>query len=265
MKILKNYLKNYYRSRIIKNCKNLIPIKSKILIISNETEDFLDSFNEYESFGYNLKSKKFLFFSKEKLKLNEDMENISDIKNKDLKFDYILVFDVLNEEKNIYKLFNQIKEISDTSTRIVANLLNNFWKWPIKFLELLNIVNRSNNINWITDQDVNNFFQFSDIQLIKKLKEISVIRFPFLNNFFDKFLIKLPFLNFFTLTNFYIFRFVFRIDEIKKYSIIIAARNEAGHIKKLIDRIPKFEKDYEIIFVEGSKIILTRRLKKLLN
>ncbi len=252
MKIFKKYLKNYYRSRIIKNYKNLIPTKSKILIISNETEDFLESFKEYESFGYNLKSKKFLFFSNEELKLNEDMENISDIKNKDLKFDYILVFDVLNEEKNIYKLFNQIKEISDNSTRIVANLLNNFWKWPIKFLELLNIVNRSNNINWITDEDVNNFFQFSDIQLIKKLKEISLIRFPFLNNFFDKFLIKLPFLNFFTLTNFYIFRFVLRTDEIKKYSIIIAARNEAGHIKKLIDRIPKFEKEYEIIFVEGG-------------
>ena len=59
------------------------------------------------------------------------------------------------------------------------------------------IVNRSNNINWITDEDVNNFFQFSDIQLIKKLKEISIIRFPYLNNFFDRFLIKLPFLNFF--------------------------------------------------------------------
>ena len=112
MKIFKKYLKNYYRSRIIKNYKNLIPTKSKILIISNETEDFLESFKEYESFGYNLKSKKFLFFSNEELKLNEDMKNISDIKNKDLKFDYILVFDVLNEEKNIYKLFNQIKEIS---------------------------------------------------------------------------------------------------------------------------------------------------------
>ncbi len=70
----------------------------------------------------------------------------------------------------------------------------------------------------------------------------------------NRVLVKMPIFRAAALTNFYIMR---PIDLTQRstepsVSVVIAARNEAGHITELLNRIPKMGSRTEIIFVEGN-------------
>ena len=55
----------------------------------------------------------------------------------------------------------------------------------------------------------------------------------------------------FALSNFVIARPKMRRDEQPSVSVVIAARNEAGNIKSIFERVPQMGKMTELIFVEG--------------
>jgi glycosyltransferase involved in cell wall biosynthesis len=74
-----------------------------------------------------------------------------------------------------------------------------------------------------------------------------------MSSFFNRYISPLPFFKHFNLVNILIARPILQTNmNNPSVSIVVAARNEEGNIKNILDRIPKMGPDDELIFVEGN-------------
>jgi glycosyltransferase involved in cell wall biosynthesis len=74
-----------------------------------------------------------------------------------------------------------------------------------------------------------------------------------MSSFFNRYISPLPFFKHFNLVNILIARPILQSNlKNPSVSIVVAARNEEGNIKNILDRIPKMGPDDELIFVEGN-------------
>ena len=182
--------------------------------------------------------------------LNQDIHTLE----LEEKFDYIIFSDVINSLWDLQKVLKNIKKNCKPNTKIIFNYLNHFWRRPFEFFSSLGLISERKDQNWFTRSDLNNLFQLTDYETINAFPDII---FPFkipLFNQIDKFFSKIPPFSWLSITNFLIAKPIFQDVKDKEYevSVVIAARNEEGHIDELVSKIPKMGSSTEIIFIEGN-------------
>ena len=106
--------------------------------------------------------------------------------------------------------------------------------------------------NWIDPYDLQNLLNLNNFEIISKKTEILFPLDDFLSKFLNKYLSKLWPFHLLNLTNFFVVRKIRPVEIEKSVSIVIPCRNEEGHIKNLINRIPQIGLKTEVIFVEGG-------------
>lgn len=186
-----------------------------------------------------------------------------DVHNLDLgdrTFDTIVLSDVLNDLWDVQAAMSGLLRYCNPSTRIVANVSSHLWASPLKILESMGVISRKLPQNWLTLGDIRNLFGLSGFEVVKEWTEILMpLRIPVLAPLMNRYLAKLPLLRHLALSNFVIARpAVRRIASEPSVSVIVAARNEAGHVQELVARIPDMGSHTEIIFVEGNSTDNTR-------
>jgi glycosyltransferase involved in cell wall biosynthesis len=107
--------------------------------------------------------------------------------------------------------------------------------------------------NWLTPKDMHNLLEIAGLQPLRAWGEIAApVQVPLLSNFVNRYLGKLFPFRHLSLANFLVARKApNRAIDRPSVSVIVAARNESGHIDELIARIPMMGSKTEIIFVEG--------------
>ena len=178
-----------------------------------------------------------------------------DITALDETFDYIILSDIVNDLYDVEEVFRQLIRLCHRDTRILINFHSHLWSWPLKMAQKLGLANKQQQQNWLTLLDVENLLNLSGYELIRSEVEfIFPISIPILTNFINRVVPKIWPLSHLSLTHFCIARCISAetkpIDD--SVSIVIAARNESGHIKSLIEQIPKMGRNTEVIFVEGG-------------
>lgn len=254
-----NWIKKniYYHQNIINFYKFNIPANTYILEIGCGTGYLLKNLNPKVGIGIDLSAKMvkeaqksiskhstyhFLQMDAEKIKLNK-------------KFDYIIFSDSLGYLSDVQKVFQEIKKISTSDTRIIINYHNFFWS-PILFLaEQLKFKMPSKRLNWLNNNDIGGLLNLTGFEIIKKGNRfLCPVYIPFLSDFINKYLAPLPLLNRLCLINYIIAKPVEYLPEDNQnysVSVIIPARNEKGNIENAVKLIPEMGKHTEIIFVEG--------------
>jgi hypothetical protein len=154
-------------------------------------------------------------------------------------------------------ILKQIKKVSKPSTRVILNYYSRTWEPFLNLAQLLRLAKPVQNQNWFTPLDVHNILEIEDFEVIKLWQDFLLpLPVPGITGFFNKFLVKVWPFNQFALTNFQIARYLSRVDEHKKddytVSVIVAARNEAGNIENIYQRLPAMGAGVELIFVEGN-------------
>lgn len=170
-------------------------------------------------------------------------------------FDVIILSDIVNDCEDVQKLLLNIKKNCHERTRIIINYFNNVWRIPLSAARYLNLARPVLEQNWLSPHDIKNFLYLCGFEEIAKRVFIALpLPIPLLSNFFNRFVVHFFPFSLFALTNFSISRPAPKKKNIDGLttSVIIAARNEAGHIEELLNRIPKIGVDTEIIFVEGN-------------
>ena len=104
----------------------------------------------------------------------------------------------------------------------------------------------------IDPYDLQNLLNLNNFEIISKKTEILFPLDDFLSKFLNKYLSKLWPFHLLNLTNFFVVRKIRPVEIEKSVSIVIPCRNEEGHIKNLINRIPQIGLKTEVIFVEGG-------------
>jgi len=247
----------FYHEQDIKYLKFLIPENKKILDLGCGTGYKLNALNPSKGTGIDFSNEAIKIAKKNYKKFNFycfDLEKKDSLNNINEKFDYILISDLIGDLEDIDNLFKNLHSFCNKETRIIISYYSALW-WPIlKFIEFLKLKIPSVEKNWLRSKDIENLLEISNFQIIKnEKKQLLPKRLLGFGNFVNKFIATLPIINNFCLSNYIVSRsLVFNENKELSCSIIVPCKNERGNIKNIVERIPNFCKNLEIIFVEGG-------------
>jgi hypothetical protein len=175
--------------------------------------------------------------------------------------EYIVVSGLIHYERNIQGMFSTLHKLCSNDTRIVLIYYSSLWRPLINMASKFGLRHKLPELNWLANEDINNLLELEDFEMIRLDQKILIpIYFPVISNFFNRYIAPLPIFKNFCLLNIavarpLIFNSSFVTDNLAKIpsvSIVIPARNEAGNIANIINRIPQMGPNDEIIFVEGD-------------
>jgi len=248
-------LNRYYHKRLAEIYRSLVPSHLKILELGCGQGDLLASLEPKVGVGVD--------FSQEMIELGKRKHpSIKFIKadvhdfSLEQKFDVIILSDLVNDLWDVQKTIRNLTGLCAPHTRVIFNFYSRLWEIPLLISEKFKLSKPTLIQNWLTVDDVKNLLELEDFDLIRTWTEIIwPIRFPVIDGFCNKFLVRFWPMNIFSLTNFVVARsspkpIISKGDE-PSVSIIIPVRNEEGHIPQYFSRIPKMGKQTEIVFVEG--------------
>ncbi|MEO5582518.1 MAG: glycosyltransferase [Saprospiraceae bacterium] len=245
-------LGSYYHQWIQKVFSFSIPTHSRILELGCRTGQLLDYLKPSYGVGIDFSTKAIDQARRAYPHLRFELMNAESFDLGNEHFDFIILSDIVNDLWDVQKTMEGLLKYCHSGTRIIINFHSQLWKYPLKLAQKMKWASPLLNQSWFTKEDINTIFKLSGFEMLKKWSEIIIpLGFPgahFCNRVFAKIF---PF-RWFALTNFIVGRPI-DIERPSKSScsVIVAARNEEGHIDELIDRIPTICENMEIIFVEG--------------
>ncbi len=165
-------------------------------------------------------------------------------------FDVIILSDLVNDLWDVQGVFEQVRPLCDSHTRLILNFYSGLWHFPLSIAQRLNLAVPMLGQNWLTREDASNMLGLAGFDVIRQSQEI-LWPFP-LGGFANKFLVRLwPFREL-ALSNLIIARPRPESSrEEPSVSIVVPARNEFGNINAIFERTPKMGRGTELIFVEG--------------
>ena len=181
---------------------------------------------------------------------------VADVHTLDLKgeaFDYIVLSDVVNDLWDVYAAFRMIRACCVPQTRIVINLFSHVWEGPLAWAQRLGIATPNLPQNWLTKGDLQNLLQLAGFEVFRSWPEI-IVPIPIPGaGLANRILAKIAPFRWMAMTNFLVARPAAKPHaHLPLVSVIVAARNESGHIDELVARIPEMGAGTEILFVEGN-------------
>ena len=171
------------------------------------------------------------------------------------KFDYVLICNSIGQWHDVQQVLENIRPLTDESTRIVITYYNYLWEWILRLGTFLKVRRPHSYQNWLPSQDIANLLNLSGFDVIHSDSYLTMPKYiPLLATFCNYFLSLLPGFRFFNLVDIVIARCspTVRCDEDLSVSVVVPCRNERGNIEDAIKRIPQMGRETEIIFVDGN-------------
>lgn len=169
-------------------------------------------------------------------------------------FDFIILSELVNDLWDVQTVLNKVKACCHPQTRIIFNFYSHLWNIPLQSARKLGLATQVLPQNWLTVHDMNNLLEIAGFQMLRSSTEILFpFEVPLLTKFCNRYLAKIWPFRHLDIANFIVARPVFAEHKREMtVSVVVAARNESGHIDELMARIPEMGAGTEIIFVEGN-------------
>lgn len=169
--------------------------------------------------------------------------------------DYLVISGLVHYERDIQNLLACLYGMCHQDTRLVLTYYSSLWRPFFQLASFLGLRKTAPESNWLAHEDIHNLLELENFELVRLDNKILFpFYIPFLSNLVNRYLAPLPIFRSFCLVNIAVARPVAVVPEgnIPSVSIVVPARNEAGNIHSIVDRIPSMGPDDEIIFVEGN-------------
>ena len=168
--------------------------------------------------------------------------------------EYIVMSMVLDEVYDAQPVLEKTHEWSNADTRIIVVTYSRLWRPVLRLAEILRLKTKKPYENYLPRQEVENLLELSGFEITKKQDGVLFpVWIPLISRFVNRWLAPLPLLRHLCLVRVMVARPLGkRPGGVESVSVVIAARNEAGHIRELVDRIPQLAPRQEVIFVEGG-------------
>ena len=244
----------YYHERIQLAYSHLVPEGFKVLEIGCGRGDLLAAMRPADGVGVD--------FSPEMIanarRAHPDLEFVETDAHAltlgERTFDYILVSDLVNDLWDVQTVLEQLRPYCASHTRLIFNYHSHLWNLPLRVARAFGVATPALLQNWLTRHDMANLLEISGFQPLRDWAEIiAPIRIPLLSNLANRYLAKVVPFRYLSMANFMVARPLGKpIPAKPTVSVVIAARNESGHIEELMARVPEMGGGTEIIFVEGN-------------
>ena len=201
--------------------------------------------NRDNSFKNFTESKENLFLVDLDLNLNKQFKNIEE-----QRYDLIVITDIFEVTDDIYDLLNSLNRLLTNNGKILINSINTKWNFFLLFFEFFKIKKISRPRSYIHLKKIYSISESSGFEIVRSYTRQV---FPFklfgignlLNDILEILLFKLNL----GVNNYLLLSKIEK--ETKSYSktIIVPAKNEELNLEPIINRIPIFSSDYEIILI----------------
>jgi len=170
-------------------------------------------------------------------------------------FDTIILSDLVNDLWDVQAVFDQVHRLTTSRTRVILNFYSRLWELPLRAAQKLRLAQRMLEQNWLTFEDISGLQYLAGFEPIRYWREIIwPVRTPVIDTAANKVLGRFWPLYHLAIANIMVARAIVqrkdRQDQ-SRVSVIVPARNEAGNIDEIVQRVPEMGAGTEIIFVEG--------------
>ncbi len=168
--------------------------------------------------------------------------------------DFVILNGNIHYEKDVQDYIRKIHEKISLESRLIIIYYSSLWKPYIKLATFLKLRTKKPEENWIAHEDIQNLLTLNDLQIVRRdSKVIFPLYIPLLSYFMNRIIAPLPFFRLFSLINIVVARSVRNEStSLKSVSIVVPARNEEGNIEEIVQKLPGFSNDDELIFIEGN-------------
>jgi hypothetical protein len=237
--------------------RHLVPVGSSVIELGSGDGDLLAALEPKRGVGVD--------FSTENVELarsrHPDLEFVeADVHELEMSetFDYVVISDLVNDLWDIQNVLEQVTKLCRPDTRIILNFFNKLWQAPLGLARSTGLAQRMLKQNWVSVADMRNLLRVAGFEVISSSSEVLLpFRLPLLEPLLNRVLVKVWPVSHLGLTQVMVarldpYRFGSAIDSSASVSVIVPARNEAGHIEEILARVPAMGSRTEILFVEGN-------------
>lgn len=244
----------YYRSKIRNTYQYLIPAGSSVLELGCGRGDLIASLDPKHGVGIDFSKPAVIEAQRNFPAIEFITADAADLPLHNRVFDYIVLSDLVNELWDVQTVLESAQRLCGPHTRIILNFYSHLWNVPLTIAQQLGVANPRLAQNWLTPQDVRNLLEISNYEPLRSWSDIVVpVRIPLISDWCNRYLAKILPFRWLSLANFVVARPMhLQRKSNPSVSVVVAARNESGHIDELISRIPQMGAGTEIVFVEGN-------------
>ena len=246
-------LRAFYQNRLAEIYRFLIPAGKRVLEVGCGCGDLLAAVQPSSGVGIDF-SASMIDKAKARYPALHFVEGDALTVDLETEFDYIICSDLVNDVWDVQMLLKNLARHCSPSTRIVLNTYSRVWEFPRWIAEKLGFVKKTLTQNWLMMSDVENLLGLTNFEVVRRGGEILCpFPIPFVSRFCNRYVVKFwPFYQF-ALASILVARPLPQGDRPHtKVSVIVAARNEAGNIAGIFERVPQMGCGTELIFVEGN-------------
>ncbi len=245
--------RKYYRKRLTEIYQFLIPPGMSVLELGCGQGDLLAALKPSHGVGLDL-SDVMVAKARSKYPPLHFFHGDAHTFEGDEKFDFIICADLVNELWDVQRVFEVVARHCHPSTRVILNSYSRLWELPLRAAAKLGLAKPRLSENWLTAEDIANLLYLADLEVIRGFQDIPwPFRTPLVDRLNNRYLAKLwPFREL-GITNFLVARPapLQQTGREPIVSVVVPARNEAGNIATILDRVPDMGSGTELIFVEG--------------
>ncbi len=239
----------WYHRRLTEIYKFLVSPNQRVLEIGCGTGGLISQLNPSHGVGVDFSAEMITRARQRHPEIEYHQLDAHDLTGLEGTFDVIIFSDTVNDLWDVQCALEQVQKCCAPHTRLILNFYSHLWQLPLTLAQGLNLAAPMLSQNWLTPEDVDNLLRLAGFESIRTTREI-LWPLP-LGGFADRYLVRLwPFRNF-ALSNFVIARPMPQPVKEASVSVVVAARNEAGNIKSIFERLPRMGSRTELVFVEG--------------
>ncbi len=243
-----------YHRRLREIYRLLIPSGRRVVELGCAQGDLLASLNPSLGVGVDFSIEMIRRAAKRHTGLHFICADVHEVALKET-FDFIILSDLVDDLWDVQAVFETIAHLAHSRTRIIINSYSRLWELPLHLARKMRLVKPVLEQNWLTVEDVANLLNLTSYEVIRHWEEILwPLKTPLIERVMNRYLVKLWPFKYLALTNFIVARPRLK-DRIPKkepsVSVIVPARNEAGNIPAIFERVPEMGGGSELIFVEG--------------
>jgi hypothetical protein len=168
--------------------------------------------------------------------------------------DVLLLGGSVHYERDIQSLLRELHGLSSASTRLLITYYSSLWRPLMRLATWLGLRTKTPELNWLANEDIDNLLALEGFELVRRDHRVLVpVWIPLVSDFINRYLAPLPIIRLFCILNVVVARPLGKpvLDARSSVSVVVPARNEAGNIEAIVNRLPALGPDDEIIFVEG--------------
>jgi len=173
-------------------------------------------------------------------------------------FDVILLVNVVTQLEDVQRTLENLHPLCHSHTRVLVYSYSRLWQPLLRLAEWIGLRHRQPTDSWLPPEEVANMLTLADFDIVRGDRQIVFpLGVPLLAGLLNRFVGHLPLVDELALMYGLIARPSPHRHAGEKAAqpsatVVIPCRNEAGHIRPLVERLPDLGPNSEFLFVEGN-------------